>query len=221
MYLEETAAYLDNEKKERILEELYHNAYRTIKSVYMFEHFYEYVTHLYSNEEKKEVYWKASYYDKLIDLVKISIAFETYNKAVLLSKGILVHKIKRDRMTKDYANLQMKGVPIIASEIVSIFGTNKNHKGKIFLNGLNDYFQTITYSETLNERYQKIIGLDNTLVNHLRKINEDRNRLHFFTDFKGGFKVSAHIAKWQYIMRTSIDIIEYPFKNKGILKEAI
>ena len=216
MYLEDTAAYLNIDRKERILEELHFNAFRTIKSVYIFKHFDDYVIQLHSdkNEDKKEIYWNASYYEKLIDYVKISIAFETYNKAVLLNKGILVHKIKSSKLTKRYSEIQTRGLPIIANDIVQAFGTSKDYKGKIFLNGLTDYFQTIKYSDTLNDEYQKIIGLDNELIHHLKKINENRNRLHFFTDFKGALEVNRHISKWQLIMKKSIDTIELPLKLK-------
>jgi len=216
MYLEDTAAYLDNERKKRILEELHFNAFRTIKSVYLFKHFDEYVEQLHSdkNEGKKEVYWNASYYEKLIDYVKISIAFETYNKAVLLDKGILVHKIKSNKLTKSYSEIQKSGLPIIANDIVQTFGTSKDYKGKIFLNGLTEYFQTIKYSDTLKGEYQKIIGLDKDLIHHLIRINENRNRLHFFTDFKGAFEVNRHIKKWQFIMEKSVETIELPLKLK-------
>ncbi|HRN46458.1 MAG TPA: hypothetical protein PKW69_00380 [Niabella sp.] len=214
MYLEDTAAYLDKDNKKRILEELHFNAFRTIKSVYLFKHFDDYVHQLESdkNEDKKDVYWNASYYEKLIDYVKISIAFETYNKAILIDKGILVHKIKSNRLAKAFYAAQNSGSPILANDIVQAFGTSKDNHGRIFLNGLTDYFQTIKYSDTLRESYQKIIGLDTDLIHHLRKINENRNRLHFFTDFKGAFEVSRHIKKWRLIMEKSIGTIELPLK---------
>ena len=41
--LEDTRAYYSAEFKELVLEELYHNAYRTLLSVFMFEHFDEYI----------------------------------------------------------------------------------------------------------------------------------------------------------------------------------
>ena len=77
-----------------------------------------------------------------------------------MNKGILVHKIKSSKLTKRYSEIQTRGLPIIANDIVQAFDTSKDYKGKIFLNGLTDYFQTIKDSDTLNDEYQKIIGLD-------------------------------------------------------------
>lgn len=210
MYLEETAGYIDTSQKERILDELFHNAYRTIKSVYLFKHFEDYILQLHSNknEDKKEIYWNTSYYEKLIDYVKISIAFENYNKAILLQNGILVHKIKRDKLYKKFNLIQSSGRPVYANDFLKEFGTNTNLNNEIYLNGLTDNFQTINYSDTLNENYQQIIKLDFDLNYRLKEINEKRNRLHFFTDFKGAFEVKSHINKWRFIMDKSIATIE-------------
>lgn len=217
MYIEDTAAYLDETKREMILHELFSNAFRTIKNVYIFKHFdeYEKQLHALTNDEKKEVYWNASYYEKLIDYIKIGIAFETYNKAFLLKSGFLVHKIKNSSLTKDFFKIQGSGIPIRYREFLNHVGTLKNNdkKGSIYLNGLNDYFQTIKYSETLNDFYQEIIGLDKDLIFQLKKMNEKRNRLHFFTDYKGAFEVSRHIANWKFIMTKSIETIEGPLKD--------
>jgi hypothetical protein len=214
MYIDDTAVYLDIDRKERILVELFHNAFRTIKSVYLFQIFAEYIKQLQSvkQEDKKEVYWNVSYHEKLIDYVKISIAFETFNKAILLQNGLLIHKIKSQKDTKQFSVLQRAGKPINASDFVSHVGTTKDDKNRIFLNGLTSYFETIKYSDTLNENYQAIICLDKVLLSHLKKINIERNRLHFFTDFKGAFEVNSHISKWEFIMKYSIDTIEKPLK---------
>ena len=218
MYLEETAAYIDNYQKERILDELFHNAYRTISSVYLFKHFDDYVLQLHSdkNEDKKEVYWNASYYEKLIDYVKISIAFENYNKAILLQNGILVHKIKRTKLYKKFNEIQSAGKPVYVNDFINEFSILTNNENEIFLNGLTDSFQTINYSDTLNENYQHIIKLDFDLNYRLKEINEKRNRLHFFTDFKGAFELRSHVSKWRFIKDKSIETIEKRFKENSL-----
>ena len=89
-YKEDLICYLENlYEKNRIIWELFSNALRTLESVYLFKNFDEFCRQLRSNkqEDKQEVYWNASYYEKLIYYVKISIAFETYNKAYLLRSG--------------------------------------------------------------------------------------------------------------------------------------
>ncbi len=144
-YLEDTAAYLSIDKKQRVLEELYYNSFRTIKSVYIFKNFEEYTIQLKAdkNEDKKDVYWNASYYEKLIDYVKISIAFENYNKAVLIENGYLVHKIKKDENTKELFKKQQSGIPIKIEDFLSVAKESINTNSKIFLTGLTSNFETI------------------------------------------------------------------------------
>lgn len=151
----------------------------------------------------------------------LKITPENYNKAVLIKNGILVHKIKRDKSTKKY-HAQFDEIPIKIKDFIGDFGTSVNNKKEIYLNGLHDNFQTFGYSSTLSEEYQKIIGLDRNLKYHLIKINERRSRLHFFTDFKGAFEVNSHIAKWKFVMETSITTIENALKGSvEQLKESL
>ncbi len=216
--VEDTRAYYSNSFGKRILEELFLNSYRTIKSVYLFKNFDEYLIQLKSdkNEDKKEQYWNASYYEKLTDYVKISIAFENYNKAVLIQKGFLVHKIQKNNKTKELFKKQNNGEPIRIEEFKSISSfIRERNIDKYYLEGLQNGFPTIGYSVTLSEKYQRIILLDNELLFRLKEINKLRNQLHFFTDFKGAFEVNSHISKWKYIKEKSIEIIENEIKTNA------
>lgn len=217
MYALDTAAYFDTHKKEQLVEELFFNAFRTIKSVYVFEHFEEYVRQLNSNrnEDKKDEYWKVSYDEKLIDHVKICISFENYNKATLLEKGVLVHKIKKSKLTQPYADIQRKGIPVPATDVLAAFGTTTDEDNYIYLNGLTSHFQTINYTDTLNDEYQKFIGLDNELIVYLKKINDVRNRLHLFLDFRGAFSVNSHIKMWRFVKDKSLELLELPLKLRN------
>lgn len=216
-YLEDTVVYLDNDRKQRILSELYFNAFRTIKSVYLFKYFDEYVSQLQSdkNEDKKEIYRNASYYEKLIDYVKMSIAFETYNKAVLLDNGFIVHQIKKNSLNANLFTDQQNGIPIRTIDFLQVSEeTSEMFDDKIYLTGFRECFATLSYSITLTEKYQGIIKLDKELCYRLKEINEKRNQLHFFTDFKGTFELKSHIKKWRYIMINSIQTIETKHKNR-------
>lgn len=208
---EDTRAYYSDDFGERVLEELFFNAYRTIKSVYLFKHFDQYVEQLktHRNEDKKEEYWNAAYYEKLTDYIKISVAFENYNKATLIQKGYLVHKIQKSDKTKSLWKDQNNGNPIKVVDFKQkcTFIKTPPFK-KYFLEGLQKGFPTISYSLTLIDRYQEIIGIDLELLYRLKKINENRNRLHFFTEFKGAFEVNSHINKWKYIKDTSLRLFE-------------
>lgn len=210
--LEDTRAYYSEEFKKLVLEELYHNAYRTLRSVFMFEHFDEYVFQLKSDnqEDKKKVYWKTSYYEKLTDYIKIAVAFENYNKAVLIESGYLVHRIQKGEKTKDLWKLQENGQPIRISDFrrKCEFVNDSRFRIKYYLEGLKKGFPTISYSQTLTAEYQKIVNLDARLVFQLKDLNEKRNKLHFFTDFKGAFSVNSHIEKWNFIKECSIKALE-------------
>lgn len=72
----------------------------------------------------------------------------------------------------------------------------------------------------MNDNYQEILKLDKNLVHHLKDINKKRNRLHFYSDFTGAFRVDSHIAKWKFIkessltkIRTEYLIIDEELKN--------
>ncbi len=208
---EETLYYQKKDyESDRLIWELYGNAFRTIKSVYLFKNFTEYCRQLESGkqEDKLEIYGNASYDEKLIDYIKISVAFETYNKANLIKSGFIVHKID-SKFNKQLAKRQGEGFPIRLTDFLENNYSKIDFRyKKAELNGFVDYFPTISYSHTLNENYQKIIGLDKQLLFELKKINQKRNKLHFFTDFKGGFSVTDHIRKWNYIMTNSFQTIE-------------
>lgn len=214
--IEDTRAYYSKEYADRILEELFFNAYRTLKSVYIFRNFEEYLIQLKSdkNGDKKQEYWNASYYEKLTDYVKISIAFENFNKAVLIENGYLVHKLKKSSITKELHRKQNNGEPIRIQELKSVCSFIKDRPvTKHYLDGLQKGFPTISYSETLNNSYQSIISLDSELLYRLKEINNLRNRLHFFTDFKGAFEHKSHIEKWTFIKEKTINTIEERIKH--------
>src|SRR5690606_4077176 len=105
-------------------------------------------------KDKREIYWNAAYYEKLIDYIKISVAFETFNKATLMKKGILVHKIN-SKFNKELAKKQNAGFPINLADFLKDNYSNLDfRKQKAELNGFVEYFPTINYSHTLNEHYQ-------------------------------------------------------------------
>lgn len=214
---EDITPYYFESNKIEVLGELFNNAYRTIRSVYIFKHFEEYIVQLESdqNEDKQDVYWNASYYEKLIDYIKICVAFENYNKAVLLQKGYLVHEIKKNSKTKDLFSNQSKGFPVNIEDFIAVGNFTRDRPfGEYIQVGLKPNLSTINYSKTLNDNYQKIIGLDPKLLSRLKGINARRNRLHFFTEFRGAFEVSSHIEKWRQIKELSIATIGEKVKKK-------
>lgn len=185
------------------------NANRIINSVYLFKNFDDYCWQLNSHkqEDKLEVYWKASYEEKLIDYIKIVVAFETMNKALLLKNGILIHKIDH-LYDKKLHKKQATGIPITLDEFYIKNYTSVDWvREEAKLNGLVQNYPTINFSHTLNDHYQEILQLDKYLVQHLKAINQKRNKLHFYSDFTGGFQVSSHIAEWKFIKESSLSKI--------------
>jgi len=210
-YIENSAAYLNEKKKQRILFELFSNSFMILRSVYLFKNFDAYAEQLLAdkNEDKKDEYWRASYSEKLIDYVKISIAFETFNKAILLEAGYLVHEIRKNSGNRELHKEQKQGTPIKISDFLKVSKEEYDpYKEGVYLTGFNNNFSTINYSLTLSENYQSIINLDKDLCYQLKIINEKRNRLHFYTEFKGAYSVNEHIKKWKFIKEASFDTIE-------------
>ncbi|RAV28043.1 hypothetical protein [Sinomicrobium soli] len=207
--------------KTRSLWNLITNAYRIIKSVYIFTHFDEYCRQLRSDkqEDKQEIYWNASYYEKLIDYIKIITAFETLNKAVLVKKGILIHKIEHSKLNKELYKQQSAGKPVKISDFyLDGYPEITVRRNITEFNGLAKSMATINFSHTLNEEYQSVLNLDKKLVYYLKEINLKRNRLHLYTDFHGAFSVEHHIEKWRFIKETSISVIK---KEKDKINEEL
>jgi hypothetical protein len=210
--LKEETTFYQNQSYEssHLIWNLLSNAFSAIQSVYLFKNFDEYSRQLISDDSKDKgaIYWNASYYEKLIDYIKISLAFETFNKAILLNQGYVVHNIDK-KFSRNLSRQQTSGKPVAVTEFLSLNYSEIDFREKTAeLNGLERRYATINYSHTLNPHYQEIIQLDKQLVWELQKINQKRNRLHFYTDFTGAFSVHDHLNKWKYIMDVSNRIIK-------------
>jgi len=117
-----------------------------------------------------------------IDNVRIVMCFENYMKAVLLSKGYIVHEVDRNLETLLPISKKIKNKePILLSEFLMYekFYFEKNKTCKI--KGISK--NTISFSVLLSDKYQSIILLPSNLKIILSKINEERNHLHFQTNF--------------------------------------
>jgi hypothetical protein len=220
--LEDTIVYQNQSfESKHLVWNLMINARKMIKSVYRFKHFDEYSRELQSgSENKSEVYWKASSDEKLIDFIKISAAFEAYNKAVLINEGVIVHKID-SKVNSTLRKKQNKGEVVRREEFIKNNFTRLDWKQKrATLCGFSKSLSTISYSETLSDSYQSIIRLDKQLIHELRVINKKRNRLHFNLDEKGAFEVSDHLAKWQLIKDKSLNVINEDLRKQEANLEA-
>lgn len=190
------------------------NALDTLNDTFILKNLEEYFIQLKSDkqEDKKDIFWNVGR-RKLLDSVLISIAFENVNKAILMKKGFLIHKIKPS-FNKKLAKKQREGNPIKIEEFFNYnYSALSSYPKEAKLNGLFDRLDTINYSHTLNEKYQKIIKLNEEFVFELKKLNEERNRLHFFTGNKGVFEVSRYIKRWSFIKEESFKVIRYEIEK--------
>ena len=167
--IKEDTIFYQNQSYEskHLIWNLLSNAHRTLQSVYLFKHFEEYSKQLMSDDEndKSSIYWNASYSEKLIDYIKISVAFETFNKAVLINNGFVVHKIDR-KFNRALSKQQKDGKPVSLKDFTEQNYSNINFRAKTAeLNGFENRYTTINYAHTLNEDYQEIIQLYKQLTN--------------------------------------------------------
>jgi len=116
----------------------------------------------------------------LIDAIKISICFENYSKAILLSKGYLIHNIDQNKFKCEAK--QQKKSPVLIEDFPCKFyddDTIKSDNPKLRkkMNGLKD--TTEQYSIILkNKTYLDIIMLEEHLAKTLIDLNKARNTLH-------------------------------------------
>ena len=139
---------------------------------------------------------------------------KTTTRRVLLKVDIWFIVFKKERRQK-ILEAAGKEQPIRISDFTQKceFVNDSRFRIKYYLEGLKKGFPTINYSQTLSEEYQQIIKLDERLVYQIKKLNEKRNRLHFFTDFKGAYSVHSHIEKWRFIKNLSIQTLEQKMKK--------
>ena len=195
-YLDETECYLNDEKRLEVAWELLSYAQRLYHRVYVFRNF-EAFAKSFHQDPKPEVYWEGLSGEKQIDLIKMSTAFENYNKAVLLAQGYIVHQIGkgRNRLLADKQSEE----PILISEFMEANGFIKNeHSTELYLDGLAKDFRTISFGRTLKTRYQEVVGLNAKFVNYLAGINRERNRLHFYKNYPGAFRVETYLENLKY-----------------------
>jgi hypothetical protein len=205
-YLDDTKVYLNREKRMAIVLELLHYAYFIYDRVYVFKNFDAYAES-FRVEPKSDVYWNGLHYEKMIDHIRICTAFENYNKAVLLSKDILVHAADQNS-NKTYYKQQKAGLPVLIDEFMKTnpFMQEEPYKAW-YLSGLSPNFNTITFSQTLKPGYQELVALDPRFLGYLTNINIKRNRLHFYKNYSGAFEVNRHLDSILFAKTYGLEMI--------------
>ncbi len=114
--------------------------------------------------------------DSLMDDIRIITCFENYMKAILILKNYVVHRISS--IDKRLRTAQQER-PILISELFiptdfSNFDITRHSQWKT-------NFQTLNFSWMLKAKYQSVIELPQKMLELIKEINEERNKLHFIS----------------------------------------
>lgn len=117
-------------------------------------------------------------WDWLIDEIRICLFFENFMKGELLYQGYVIHQFKDASNDKSSRIGQLikrqQKQPISTSELLAQeVQANELHR------------KTITMELMLRPSYQELIRLPSDVLIIVKRMNENRNKLHFATDASG------------------------------------
>ncbi|MBK9760382.1 MAG: hypothetical protein IPO90_10540 [Flavobacteriales bacterium] len=115
--------------------------------------------------------------DWLIDEIRICLFFENLMKAELLDKGFLIHYVNDPTQKSSKAAIlrkEQKDRPIPSSRLVTDGFTNAELQSK-----------TLTMDLMFRPKYQAVIGIPSDVLVVVRRMNENRNKLHFTSEVGG------------------------------------
>ncbi|MBS1583305.1 MAG: hypothetical protein JST66_13985 [Bacteroidetes bacterium] len=168
----------------------------------MFAHFEEYLRQKRSDrpEDKCEVYWTAEYYEKPMDQIRIIAAVENSLKAMMLERGYMVHYIREAEDTRHFAKMQAEGRPVPIDDFLLVrdFMTDVYTHHPV-LEGLRNEWKTIEAKHLLMEPLTTLFNMDEQFVHLLKRIQRDRNRVHFMIDYPGAHRVNQYIDEWTFV----------------------
>lgn len=152
-------------------------------------------------------------FEGIFDKVRLISGFENFLKADLLANAFIIHKLDKNvPELKSLAKEQYKR-PISLKEVLELMDWRLDTEDdKYKIKGIGKY--TLSISTILSSGYQEILKLPVELKNHLLKLNNERNHLHFFAaaenEFgKGIFEMYKSIR--EFANNTIVD------KNNGIV----
>lgn len=205
-FSEDIKVYLNEQERADIIWQLLVYAHMMYKKVYVFKHFDEFVRSFEGAGDRSEIYWEGTHYEKLIDDFKICTAFENYNKAILLSKGFMVHLLDSSSINRKIFKDQ-KEEPVKISEYLKANVFFQREKFSPWsLEGVKN--STIPLSWTLNEHYQNIIQLDTEFRGFLINKVEKRNRLHYYKNYQGAYNVNTYLRNLEFAKNHGLRLIE-------------
>lgn len=116
--------------------------------------------------------------DWLIDEIRICLFFENFMKAELLDKGYVIHYIQdptqQESSKAALLRKEQKLRPIPSSRLVADGLTSAEILSK-----------TLTMDLMFRPKYQEVIGIPSDVLAVVRRMNENRNKLHFTSEVGG------------------------------------
>lgn len=168
-------AYYDTRNQKVAAINLLFNGYRLFKGATIVRNFDVYKNMPVGPDTPPDINLIMSFFeDSIIGETRIITCFENFMKAMLLLNGIVVHKLAN--VSKDLRQVQRER-PVKIEEVFtpeSFSQPNMADPGKWETN-----FQTLNFSWMLKPAYQSIINLPADVLELVRSINEERNKLHF------------------------------------------
>lgn len=137
------------------------------------------LTKLENGVDRSKVNIQKFIFSYLVDTIKISLFFENYFKAELIMNDYCVHKIINSIPEFSELKKNQSSRPIKLEEIQNILPFSIDSENKIITHkalGNN----TLTFSNlVLNSKFTFYYNLNHELLNFVKKINNQRNELHF------------------------------------------
>lgn len=140
--------------------------------------------------------------DKIMDDTRIVTCFENFMKGILVLNNIVIHQLNRKKHNA-LRNDQEKR-PILKSEVFVPESFSQLDVTKPETWETN--FQTLNFNWMLKPSYQALINLPPDILLIIKKINEERNRLHFIISirFEFGDSVKENFNKILNFVDTTI-----------------
>ncbi len=114
--------------------------------------------------------------ENIIDKTRIITCFENFMKGVLMLQGFVVHKLSKKNTTlRNHQNSR----PVRIAEVFTETSFTQFDAAKIEEHETTD--QTIGFSTLLMPKYQEVLQIPKELLELLKEVNAERNKLHFIT----------------------------------------
>jgi len=147
----------------------------------------------------------------LMDNLKMIICFENFMKGVLLSNLYVVHNLNKEKFPELYKEQRKR--PITIYEVLEKNPWENDNRIitdelnlKKVIKGITS--NTLNLSTLLKPKYLEVININPIITEIIRKMNNDRNRLHFYSSESITFSSNSY-----YDFRVLID-----FLNNSIVK---